>query len=82
MRAAVFAVAGLCLIGSAAYAADQQQSTSGSPDKLVCKVLIHEGMATNKVVCHSQARWDTIQRGNSDAVLQFQVASYHAPFGK
>ena len=82
MRATVLAVAaGLCLVASAAYAGDQQAAAASPSEQMVCKVMIHEGMVTNKAICLTRARWDTIQRGNSRALLDFQVASYHAPFG-
>lgn len=81
---ATFAAVGL-LAATAAYADNtqappaQQTAMTDKKDEVVCKVVTHEGMVTNQVVCHTRKRWDTIRRNTDQAISEFQLHSLSNP---
>ena len=64
------------LFAASAFAADTQTAatdTSGK-DRLICKALVHEGMAIpTRVQCHDQRFWDNVHCQQQEAIMQMQL---------
>lgn len=89
MRATLLALAsGLLLCASgAALAADGDASAappsvpepvaySANDGNVTCHHMVHEGMVTSVVQCHTQAGWDRLRLQTQEAVSDFQLRGH------
>lgn len=90
MRNTLFTIAaGLFLSASSAAFADyaepmaaQPVAATSSSERLVCHMMVHQGMLLKTRTCMTQKRWDEERRREERDFATFQMRTYSAPFGK
>jgi hypothetical protein len=68
--------AAIVLFSAGAFAAETQTASANAApkDKLICKALVHEGMAVPTAVqCHTQHYWDEVRWGQQQAIMDLQL---------
>jgi len=85
MRTTLLAiVTGAGLLFSAAAMADQsanlQTASASDSTRLVCRLMVHEGMLVRSATqCHTQRDWDQIRYREQQAISDWQRRSYVMP---
>ena len=62
------ATSGLLLCALAAPVAARERPVD--PDKKVCRSIVVSGSRINKLVCHTQAEWDSIDESYNQSTAQ------------